>query len=176
MHQHLKVKNLVAATYASVPTLPPAEAKLMREVATRLSVTFAALTESLEQQKALCKERDLLNQQVVNLAVENSSMLRLLTDISENHGEFVNEADDYMHASVPLDYVSEINMYVSRDVNAENPFIATDIALANIQAMGVEKYGNRTIKIGEEEQDQGIVYAGQQALLFATQLRNGATV
>lgn len=86
-----------------------------------------------EDYAALLKERDAL-------AVENASMLRLLTDISENHGEFVNDADDYMYASVPLDYVSEINMYVSRDVNAENPFVATDAAIANIQAQGVDKY------------------------------------
>lgn len=70
MHQHLKVKELVAAAYAAVPNLPPAEAKLMREVATRLSVTFTALTESLELRKALTNERDALNLQVVNLAVD----------------------------------------------------------------------------------------------------------
>ncbi|WMY72770.1 hypothetical protein RHD99_14955 [Buttiauxella selenatireducens] len=65
MYQHLKVKDLVAAAYAAVPTLPPAEAKLMREVATRLSVTFTALTESLDLHKALTNERGALNQQVV---------------------------------------------------------------------------------------------------------------
>lgn len=92
------------------------------------------LAQMLEQMQGLRAERDNALGQVVNLAVENASMLSLLTDISENHGEFVNEADDYMYASVPLDYVSEINMYVSRDVNAENPFAATDAALANIQA------------------------------------------
>ncbi|WP_159178158.1 hypothetical protein, partial [Klebsiella pneumoniae] len=37
-------------------------------------------------------------------------------------------------AGVPLDYVSEINMYVSRDVNAENPCPATDAYLAGIKA------------------------------------------
>lgn len=73
MHQHLKVKDLVAAAYAAVPTLPPSEAKLMREVATRLSVTFTALTESLELRKALTEERDDLKQQVVNLAVDNAA-------------------------------------------------------------------------------------------------------
>lgn len=73
MHQHLKVNELVAAAYAAVPTLPPAKAKLMREVATRLSVTFVALTESLELRKALTKECDDLKQQVVNLAVDNAA-------------------------------------------------------------------------------------------------------
>lgn len=67
---------------------------------------------------ALEAERD-------QLAAENAQMLRLLTDISENHDEYVNQ-DDYLYAGVPMDYVSEINAYVSRDVNAENPFKATD--------------------------------------------------
>ncbi|EPE9886929.1 hypothetical protein ACSN7A_000833 [Yersinia ruckeri] len=66
------------------------------------------------------------------LAGENAVMLKLLTDISENHSEFVDEGEDCMCASIPLDYVSEINMHVSRDVNAENPFIATDKALNEI--------------------------------------------
>ena len=72
------------------------------------------------------------------LAAENLTMLRLLTDISDNHMEYFSEGEDVMFAGVPLDYVSEINMYVSRDVNAENPFPATDAYLAGIKADGVE--------------------------------------
>lgn len=71
---------------------------------------------------------------VQQLVSENSVMLKLLTDISENHSEFVDDGDGYMCASIPLDYVSEINMYVSRDVNAENPFPATDAAINEIKA------------------------------------------
>ncbi|HFG4878782.1 hypothetical protein M0X61_20555 [Salmonella enterica] len=67
------------------------------------------------------------------LAAENGQMLRLLTDISENHDEYVN-ADEYLYAGVPMDYVSEINAYVSRDVDAENPFKATDVFLAEVRA------------------------------------------
>lgn len=70
------------------------------------------------------------------LAAENLTMLRLLTDISENHIEYFSEGEDGMFAGVPLDYVSEINMYVSRDVNAENPFPATDRIHAGIKADG----------------------------------------
>lgn len=66
---------------------------------------------------------------VQQLVGENAVMLKLLADISENHSEFVDDAEDFMCASIPLDYVSEINMYISRDVNAENPFIATDKAI-----------------------------------------------
>lgn len=72
------------------------------------------------------------------LAAENLTMLRLLTDISENHMEYFSEGEDGMFAGVPLDYVSEINMYVSRDVNAENLFPATDAYLAGIKADGAE--------------------------------------
>lgn len=71
------------------------------------------------------------------LAAENGQMLRLLTDISENHDEYVN-ADEYLYAGVPMDYVSEINAHVSRDVDAENPFKATDAFLAEVLAQGVD--------------------------------------
>lgn len=47
--RRLKVKELVAEAFASVDELPPKHASLMREVATRLEATFAALTESLAQ-------------------------------------------------------------------------------------------------------------------------------
>lgn len=74
------------------------------------------------------------------LAAENVVMIRLLTDISENHVEYYSEGEDGMFAGVPLDYVSEINMYVSRDVNAENPFTATDRIVAGIKADGIEEF------------------------------------
>ncbi|MEN4658737.1 hypothetical protein E1N66_12285 [Pantoea allii] len=72
------------------------------------------------------------------LAAENVLMLKLLTDISENHVEYFSEGEGYTFAGVPLDYVSEINTYVSRDVNAENPFPATDAYLNSVRAEGVE--------------------------------------
>lgn len=75
----------------------------------------------------------------VQLAAENMSMIRLLSDISDNHVEYFSEGEGTMFAGVPLDYVSEINMYVSRDVNAENPVPATDRIYAGIKADGVEE-------------------------------------
>lgn len=74
---------------------------------------------------------------VAALAAENSQMLRLLTDISDNHEEYVNQ-DEYLYAGVPMDYVSEINAYVSRDVEAENPFKETDAFLAEVRASAVD--------------------------------------
>lgn len=41
--RRMKVKELVAEAFASVAELPPKHASLMREVATRLEATFAAL-------------------------------------------------------------------------------------------------------------------------------------
>lgn len=78
-----------------------------------------------------------LQMQVEKLAAENGQMLLLLTDISENHDEYVNQ-DEYLYAGVPMDYVSEINSYVSRDVEAENPFKETDAFLAEVRAQGVD--------------------------------------
>ncbi|NEG58224.1 hypothetical protein [Pantoea agglomerans] len=56
MQQHMKVKELVAAAHAAAPELPPAAAQLMREVATRLDVTFVALSEAMGQRDALAAE------------------------------------------------------------------------------------------------------------------------
>lgn len=100
------------------------------------------------------------------LAAENVTMLRLLTDISDNHVEYFSEGEDGMFAGIPLDYVSEINMYVSRDVNAENPFPAIDAYLAGIKADGVEEWVS----------SRGGRWNGttEEALKFAKQLREGA--
>ncbi|HIE9349465.1 TPA: hypothetical protein ACXP53_005055 [Klebsiella variicola subsp. variicola] len=101
----------------------------------------------------------------VQLAAENMSMIRLLSDISDNHVEYFSEGEGTMFAGVPLDYVSEINMYVSRDVNAENPVPATDRIVAGIKADGVEEWVS----------SRGGRWNGttEEALKFAKQLREG---
>ncbi|HFO2449359.1 hypothetical protein [Raoultella terrigena] len=63
---HLKVKDLVAAANAAAPDLPPAEAKLMRDIASRLDVTFVALTEAMDQNTALAAV-------IANLSEANSN-------------------------------------------------------------------------------------------------------
>ncbi|HCF8443509.1 MAG: hypothetical protein E7F78_04750 [Klebsiella variicola] len=112
------------------------------------------------------------------LAAENVTMLRLLTDISENHVEYFSEGEDGMFAGVPLDYVSEINMYVSRDVNAENPFPTTDRIVAGIKADGVEEFAAYQRAITEEwackEGHSSLLKVAESAELFAKQLREGA--
>jgi hypothetical protein len=57
---HMKVNELVAAARAAAPELPPAAAQLMREVATRLDVTFVALSEALDQRVTLMAENQIL--------------------------------------------------------------------------------------------------------------------
>ena len=111
-------------------------------------------------------------------------MLRLLTDISENHVEYFSEGEDGMFAGVPLDYVSEINMYVSRDVNAENPFPATDHIVVAAEARGVEKFAAEQLGVAERLQKRSVAVAARsisfcldsakEAEDFARQLREGA--
>jgi len=111
----------------------------------------------------------------VRLVEENLTMNRLLTDISDNHVEYFSEGEGYMFAGVPLDYVSEINMYVSRDVNAENPFPATDRIVAGIKADGVEEFAAK-LRIPGDDQffdalAKGVALAADD---FAKKLREGA--
>ncbi len=120
-----------------------------------------------------------LKAQVEQLAAENLTMLRLLTDISENHVEYFSEGEDGMFAGVPLDYVSEINMYVSRDVNAENPFPATDAYLAGINAEALPANIAEIIDSGDLETicyESERSYAEDFRLAFYNfrQLREGA--
>lgn len=53
---HVKVKDLVAAAHAASKELPPATATLMRDTATRLDVTYVALTEAMDHNTALTAE------------------------------------------------------------------------------------------------------------------------
>ncbi|HGN9416725.1 TPA: hypothetical protein ACK11A_004479 [Klebsiella pneumoniae] len=112
------------------------------------------------------------------LAAENMAMIRLLTDISDNHVEYFSEGEGTMFAGVPLDYVSEINMYVSRDVNAENPFPATDRIVAGIKADGVgmfvEKCREESMRAISSDIRNNWWLAGEHAEDFAAKLREVA--
>nr|WP_270105037.1 hypothetical protein [Klebsiella michiganensis] len=141
----------------------------------KLEVENAALVTEVEKLRA---ERD-------RLAAENMAMIRLLTDISDNHVEYFSEGEGTMFAGVPLDYVSEINMYVSRDVNAENPFPATDRIVAGIKADGVAPLVSALKVIANSEQHNGdtvvcdfdtLISVAACALrdYYAMQLREGA--
>lgn len=105
------------------------------------------------------------------LAAENVVMIRLLTDISENHVEYYSEGEDGMFAGVPLDYVSEINMYVSRDVNAENPFPATDRIVAGIKADAIDE---AAVELDRVDTVASTRVIGFKLREFSQQLRKGA--
>lgn len=55
----LNAKELIANARVTAPTLPPAAAKLMSDMADRLDVQYAALRESREQVQQLAAESDL---------------------------------------------------------------------------------------------------------------------
>ena len=135
------------------------------------------LNQLAERNATLVTEVEKLRAERDQLAAENLTMIRLLTDISENHVEYFSEGEDGMFAGVPLDYVSEINMYVSRDVNAENPFPATDRIVAGIKADGVEMFA---LMFAEEAiKDNNITTgwkarASRAASEYAELLREGA--
>ncbi|MDA3133597.1 hypothetical protein [Atlantibacter subterraneus] len=154
-------EQLIRATYVTAKYENPQTAQLLTELAGRLDGALAAArTACLERDAAVRAEIEWekammqavgedgvgdvvsviekLKAERDALAAENGQMLRLLTDISENHLEYLSEGEDCMMAGVPLDYVSEINAYVSRDVEAENPFKATDAFLAEVRASTLE--------------------------------------
>lgn len=114
---------------------------------------------------ALASALDVQTARSEALASENGQMLRLLTDISENHLEYLSEGEDCMMAGVPLDYVSEVNMYVSRDVNAENPFKETDAFLAETRAQGVIEFAAVMAAMHAECQAGG--YFDRQVKVYA---------
>lgn len=159
MSDSLNNKELVAVGHDFAKALscdtPIIEiAKMMSRLAERLDCTTAALRETAKQRDAL--------------AAESGQMLRLLTNISENHDEYVNQ-DEYLYAGVPMDYVSEINMYVSRDVEAENPFIETDAFLAEVRASVLEMAANML------NRNHPLMNEAADAILsHADQLRQGA--
>ncbi|HHS9494615.1 TPA: hypothetical protein ACTW0G_000970 [Raoultella planticola] len=151
---HKTAQQLIREAYEAANGLPPASAALLKELASRLDISMAATSQACDERSAAintltatrinsgCPEGVDVQDWVKQLVAENVTMIRLLTDISENHVEYFSEGEDGMFAGVPLDYVSEINMYVSRDVNAENPFPATDAYLAGIKAEGATAAGD----------------------------------
>lgn len=140
--------------------------------ASELNGEVTALVATIEKCKEItnCPAGVDLQDHLRQLAAENLTMLRLLTDISENHMEYFSEGEDGMFAGVPLDYVSEINMYVSRDVNAENPFPATDSIYAGVKAEGAEA----CVRALVTSDDDDFADAPNICAMVAFQLREGA--
>lgn len=181
-------KQLIRATYGVAKYKDPETAHLLTELAGRLDCALvAASTACLERDSSVRAEiewekammqavgEDGVGDVVLAieklkagrdaLAAENGQMLRLLTDISENHLEYLFEGEDCTMAGVPLDYVTEINAYVSRDVEAENPFMATDAFLSEVRKQGVIEFAAAMAAIHAECQAGG--YFDRQVKVYA---------
>lgn len=98
----LQDDNYASSICKYVKTVTPERIDLLIEYAEKLEAEVTDLAVQLANAESKCRE----------LAAESGQMLRLLTNISENHDEYVNQ-DEYLYAGVPMDYVSEINSYVS---------------------------------------------------------------
>ncbi|HGG3761982.1 TPA: hypothetical protein ACJF1S_004492 [Salmonella enterica subsp. enterica serovar Liverpool] len=128
-----------------------------------LEAKYAVLTvdndkamESLKQADSAVK---LAHEKFSALAAENAGMKKFCKD-----------------AAFDADYEAELGMERGGFSDALNEIKtpATDAFLAEVRAQGVEMFGSTTIQFGEEEGDEDIIYAGNQALLFAAQLRREA--
>ena len=82
--RRLKVKELVAKAHASVADLPPAQGQTMRDVATRLDATFAALTESRREFRAADATIHNLELKVSAMVAENAGLKQAITTHSES--------------------------------------------------------------------------------------------
>jgi len=107
------------------------ESELFRQLAIHLSASLLATREA-------CKERDSLNQQVVNLAVENE----LLKESVEHAAGCIRaaEAEGLIDALGEKDGERLADLIHRRLCHAylEVATTATDAAIANIQAQGVD--------------------------------------
>jgi hypothetical protein len=70
-------------------------------------------------------------------------------------------------------HLRELNAYETTVQNLNARIEALAAKNTEAEAQGVEKFAHETIAIGREENDDDIVYAGKQALLFARKLRSG---
>lgn len=136
-----KTQELVTSGYALAKGLDAGSAKLVKELADELAVQRVRADE--------------LNKQVVNLAVENAELKELI----DQHANCFAVCPNCSHEE-PGETDDIVALYRS----LETP--ATDAAIANIQAQGVEKFAQHPAL--------GIIACGHIALEFAAQLRKEA--
>ena len=167
----LQDDNYASSICKYVKTVTPERIDLLIEYAEKLEAEVTDMAVQLTNAESKYR----------GLAAESGQMLRLLTNISENHDEYVNQ-DEYLYAGVPMDYVSEINSYVSRDVNAENPFKETDAYLVEVRASGADAVANQHRRKFDELLPINVFCANEHraakefAEFVATQLRKGAAL
>ncbi|WP_156315713.1 hypothetical protein [Kluyvera genomosp. 1] len=106
------------------------------------------------------------NATIHNLELNKAELAAELSAIEAIHNDAVFITDEHYEQCQPA-----VQKIIGALAVLKIP--AYDAYLAEVRARGVEMYAEATIAIGEEEEDEDIVYAGKQALLFAAQLRQG---
>lgn len=152
----LTMNQLAERNAEHVTTIAALEARCA-SLSAKLSM-INDLTEAAEQANKLAQETaEKLVQERIALVAENTALKKSEVEFNEYCRRECEDVGDT--------WVDDFT---------ETP--ATDAFLAEVRAQGVEMFGSVTIKFGEEEGDEDIVYAGNQALLFAAQLRKGAAL
>ncbi|MGJ7655103.1 hypothetical protein [Escherichia coli] len=150
------VKDRGAATFAHAVQIAVME---IRDTRSQLEESQDKLTESERYGRSADITIENLERKVEQLAAE-------LSTVDAIHNDAVFITDDH-YEQCPPEVQKMIRSLAVLQIPAYKAF------LAEVRAEGAELYGNHTIQIGEEENDEDIIYAGKQALLFADQLRKG---
>ena len=165
-NQQMTSEQLTDLSILAVQLQAKAEANDDRDTAVMAYAVQKACAELIESRREFTAANATIHNlelKVVQSVAENAGLKELI----EQHAGSIAVCPNCSHEEP-----SETDDIVALYRSLETP--ATDAAIANIQAQGVEMYAEATIAIGEEEQNEDIVYAGKQALLFAAQLRQGA--
>lgn len=139
---------------------------------------------------ALIKERDELARQVSELQLSQQNIINAfgikgegahsklvieyvhgLVALAEERREFIVNGVEHDYIELPLFEDDRANAIYQRCLL--NDGYATADINAELRAQGVDEYANATIAIGEDERNLDIIYAGNQAKLFAKHLRAG---
>ncbi|HDG1681626.1 TPA: hypothetical protein PFE14_002068 [Kluyvera ascorbata] len=171
--RRLKVKELVAKAHASVADLPPAQGQIMRDVATRLDATFAALTESRREFRAADATIHNLELKVAAVVAENIHARERHIFIRALAVSILEHSGGRMDWRGAMEDATELLQTVD-SVYAKTP--ATDAYLAEVRAQGVEGF---LTFCGEENSVFVETKAYYRSLAdavdeFAAQLRQGA--
>lgn len=195
----LNAKELIADARVTAPTLPPAAAKLMTEMADRLDVQFAALCESREQVKRIAVESDfnlhaaarelntswmmhrtMLGAQAALLCLSQGD-IRSARDWLEGTTDeaFAEMPDDMMPDGLQAWYDSNMtsndgqNGFLTQEEALERlrqRAPTTDAFLASLRSEGVEMFAVQLSNLtGWSAQDR---HFQDTALAFAAQLRS----
>lgn len=126
----LNAKELIADARVTAPTLPPAAAKLMTEMADRLDVQFAALCESREQVKQLAAENAIKHEFIATCfraAADGASLDGAdIQELGERLGLFERQTyQPALHGYICGHESGEDTVYVLKKSTATDAFLAS---------------------------------------------------